>query len=144
MEPDPDQKLTRTRPTSVSAMALLFLTGMSLVGLFLLTHAVVDQPALAAETGDFRLRPASPERPISLRDRLLTGLRARLKSEVAYVDAVVFRVERGELPERLVDETFFWARLRSMSSRRAGRTLRPIVYFQPGMTARAKRIGVEI
>jgi len=89
------------------------------------------------------LTPGKVQRPISLRDRLVVGLQARLKSEVAFVDLVVARVQTGDLPQRVVDETFFWARARGAALRR-GRTRRPIIYFKPAMEARAKRLGVEL
>jgi hypothetical protein len=52
-------------------------------------------------------------------------------------------VNHGLLPQRVVDETFFWARSRA-SVVRNGRTRRPIIYFQPAMAARAQRLGVEL
>ena len=76
-------------------------------------------------------------------DRLIAGLRARLKSEIEYIDRVVLAVQTGKLPQRMVDQTFFWARQRASVSR-FGSTQRPIIYFQFAMTARAKRIGVEL
>jgi hypothetical protein len=89
------------------------------------------------------LTPAKVQRPISLRDRLVVGLQARLKSEVAFVELVVARVQTGDLPQRVVDETFFWARARGATLRH-GRARRPIIYFKPAMEARAKRLGVEL
>jgi hypothetical protein len=96
-----------------------------------------------AELARPALSPAKPRRPISLRDRLVTGLKARLKSEVAFIDQVVLRVHAGQLPQRMVDQTFFWARDRA-SVARNGRSQRPIIYFQPAMAARAKRLKIEL
>ena len=79
---------------------------------------------------------------VSLRDRLVVGLQARLKSEVAFVEEVAFEVRIGELPQRMVDQTFFWARDRRLDQS-AMETRRPIIYFQPAMIARAKRLGVD-
>lgn len=91
------------------------------------------------------LTPGSPTRPISLRDRLIAGLLARRGSEIEFIDRVVIQVRLGKLPERLVNQTFFWARDRA---RRTGYptagTQRPIIYFQPVMTAQAKRLGVSL
>jgi hypothetical protein len=87
--------------------------------------------------------PARPQQPVSLRDRLVVGLQARLKSEVAFVEDVAFRVRIGQIPQRVVDQTFFWARDRA-SVVRAGRTRRPIIYFQPAMIVRAKLLGVAL
>jgi hypothetical protein len=114
----------------------------------LLTVFTVSTPpdhraAMAAEVEPIVITPAGSKRPITLRDRLVTGLRAQLKSEIAFVDGVVLAVQTGRVPQRLVDQTFFWARLRAADSR-FGRPRRPIIYFQPAMTARAKRLGVAL
>jgi hypothetical protein len=66
-----------------------------------------------------------------------------LKSEVAFVELVATKVRTGKLPQRVVDETFFWARGRASKSRN-GNSRRPIIFFQPAMIARAKRLGVEL
>ncbi|MEX2316916.1 MAG: hypothetical protein WD669_07180 [Pirellulales bacterium] len=87
--------------------------------------------------------PATSDRPASLRDRLIVGLRAMSKSDIAFVDSVVARVQAGQLPQRLVDQTFFWARDRAARTQ-GGRTRRPIIYFQPALTAQAKRLGVTL
>ena len=103
-----------------------------------------EQAAVGAEIEPITVTAAgSGRRAVSLRDRLIVGLRARLKSEVAFVDAVVFEVQAGHLPQRIVDETFFWAR-RKTASPLGGRPRRPILYFQPAMSARAKRLGVDL
>jgi len=99
--------------------------------------------AVADEVERIAITPSKARQPISLRDRLVVGLQARLKSEVAYVELVALRVRTGQLPQRLVDETFFWARQRATDVRR-GRSRRPIIYFQPAMTARAKRLNVAL
>jgi hypothetical protein len=98
-----------------------------------------DDPAVER----IALTPAKSHRPISLRDRLVVGLQARLKTEVAFVEVVAAKVRTGDLPQRVVDETFFWARARA-ATRRNGRTRRPIIYFQPAMAARAKKLRVEL
>jgi hypothetical protein len=108
--------------------------------------ALVIAGALAAQDNSVErvaLAPAKVQRPISLRDRLVVGLQARLKTEVAFVELVALRVRTGELPQRIVDETFFWSRARAGTFRN-GRTRRPIIYFQPAMAARAKKLGVEL
>jgi hypothetical protein len=103
----------------------------------------VVQRAMAAEVEKVDVAPAKPNRPITLRDRLVIGLEARLKTEVAFVDAVVTQVHNGHLPQRIVDQTFFWARQRAALVRN-GRTNRPIIYFQPAMRARANRLNVSL
>jgi hypothetical protein len=106
---------------------------------------VVVDTARAQDNSALRvtLAPGKVQRPISLRDRLVVGLQARLKTEVAFVELVALRVRTGELPQRIVDETFFWSRARARTLRN-GRIRRPIIYFQPAMTARAKKLGVEL
>jgi hypothetical protein len=106
--------------------------------------ATIQSPTgLAAEVGRPVLTPAKPHRPVNLRDRLVVGLDARLRSEIAFVDVVAARVRTGQLPQRIVDETFFWARERAAIIRN-GRTRRPIIYFQPVMAARAERLKVDL
>lgn len=82
-------------------------------------------------------------RKISLRDQLTSGLRATTKSDLAFIDRVVLLVEEGRLPRRMVDGTFFWARDRA-ARRSYTRRLRPMVYFQPALAARAHRIGLTL
>ena len=74
---------------------------------------------------------------------MITGLRAFTKADRAFIDKVVILVEQGKLPRRLVDGTFLWARDRA-ARRGFYRRLRPMVYFQPALVTRAKRIGVGL
>jgi len=97
----------------------------------------------ADEVQKVEVTPGKPNRPISLHDRLVVGLQARLKSEIAFVDAVVTEVQAGHIPQRQVDETFFWARQRAALVR-DGRSRRPIVYFEPAMRMRANRLRVSL
>ena len=100
--------------------------------------------AVAAEVVEpMVIVPAGSSRPVTLRDRLVSGLRARLKSEIDFIDSLVVAVNLGQVPQRLVDQTYFWSRIRA-SDRRYGRPRRPIIYFQPAMTARAQRLGVVL
>ncbi|MEM6331199.1 MAG: hypothetical protein AAF790_13245 [Planctomycetota bacterium] len=79
----------------------------------------------------------------TLKERLLFGLQARRPSEKRFIDAVVDTVERGELPLRLVDRTFFWARSRT-PKRPTRRSRRAIIYFQPALTIQAQRLRINI
>ena len=135
-----DQIVAVSTPT---APLLLLVVGLLAV-LLTVPQRPPTKQARAAEVGSPQLTPAAPRKPISFRDRLVTGLKARLKSEIAFVDNVVTRVNAGQLPRRLVDETFFWARQRTLNPRRNGRQRRPIIYFQPAMAARAARLGVTL
>ena len=107
------------------------------------TLAVVVRQARAAQTQRVVVAPGRAQQIVSLRDRLVVGLQARLDSEVAFVELVVLQVRLGKLPQRIVDQTFFWARDRASISRN-GNSRRPIIFFQPAMTARAKRLRVEL
>jgi hypothetical protein len=105
--------------------------------------ALVVRHACAAETQRVVIAPGRAQQVVSLRDRLVVGLQARLDSEVAFVELVVLQVRLGKLPQRIVDQTFFWARDRASISRN-GNSRRPIIFFQPAMRARAKRLRVEL
>jgi hypothetical protein len=131
----------RARPDSTPTALSLLLVGMLLVMALLLPDPGFD--ATAAETQRVAIRPAKPQRPISLRDRLVVGLQARTKPEVEFVEIVASRVRSGDLPQRVVDETFFWARSRAAVVR-LGRARRAIIYFQPAIAARAQRLGVSL
>lgn len=82
-------------------------------------------------------------RQITLRQQLATGLKAFTKADFAFIDTVVLAVEQRKLPRNLVDSTFLWARDRA-ARRSYTRRLRPMVYFQPGLTLRAKAIGLKL
>ena len=73
----------------------------------------------------------------------MVGLQARLKTRSGFCDSVATKVRTGQLPQRVVDETFFWARQRAASIRN-GHKYRPIVYFQPAMKARAKLLHLSL
>lgn len=85
------------------------------------------------------------QREPTFRQRLVAGLQVRRPSEFAFIDAVVDSVERGDLPERLVDRFFFWARNRSDRNLSfAGRPRRPIIDFQAALTFQAKKLKIVI
>ena len=107
------------------------------------TGRIVQQTMAADEVEKVDVSSAKPGRPVTLRDRLIVGLQARLKSEVAFVDAVVTNVLNGHIPQQKVDETFFWAR-QHVALARDGRYHRPIIYFMPAMRARAKLLNVTL
>ena len=135
-----DPRKVGTRWTMSAAVAV---GGLLLIAF--ITGGVV-QRCLAANENELEkvaVTPARPQQPVSLRDRLVVGLQARLKTEVAFVEEVAFRVRIGQIPQRIVDQTFFWARDRA-SIVRAGRTRRPIIYFQPAMIARARLLGITL
>jgi hypothetical protein len=85
----------------------------------------------------------NPAQPKTYREVLIYGLQARLPSELAFVDSVVVAVENGQLPPRLVDQTYFWARTHS-GTNMYGRPTRPIIYFIPALQARLKRLHLNV
>ena len=111
-------------------------------GLLAIVGMALRSPA-ANEIEKIDITPAKTQRPISLRDRLVVGLQARLKTEVTFCETVATRVQAGQLPQRLVDETFLWARQRAALPR-DNHKYRPIVYFQPAMQARAARLHLAL
>ena len=70
-----------------------------------------------------------------LQEQLETGLRARRPEEFAFLARVVQFVEQGQLPLKLVKETFLWARERDRY---------PYPYFERAIKIRAARIGVQL
>jgi hypothetical protein len=116
---------------------------VSTLGLLLIIGLAIPMPAATPKIGPIVLRQGSAQRPISLRDRLIVGLEARLKSEIAFCEEVTLEVKLGHLPIRMVDETFLWAREKSESMLNAT-GFRPIIYFQFAMRARAARINVDL
>jgi hypothetical protein len=98
--------------------------------------------AFAATAPLAALAQTAEARGPTLRERLVAGLQVRRPSEFEFIDAVVDSVDRGDLPERLVDRFFFWSRTRQ--PRTTGST-RPIIYFQAGLTefARQKKLTIE-
>jgi hypothetical protein len=82
-------------------------------------------------------------RQVALRDQLRVGLKARTKADFDFIDVVVERVNQGNLPRKMVDSTFLWARNRSRI-RPTTHPLRPMVYFQPALVLRAKAIRVKL
>jgi hypothetical protein len=87
--------------------------------------------------------PLNPARPKTYQEVLVFGLQAKLPSELAFVNSVVAAVESGQLPSRLVDQSYFWARTRAGTSL-SGRATRPIIYFIPALEARLKRLRLNV
>lgn len=77
----------------------------------------------------------------TLEERLTAGLLARRPAEIAYIGAVVDTVNRGELPTKLVDRVFLWARSKAPKNK-VGR--RPITYFQAGLDRIAAKMRIRI
>ena len=113
------------------------------IGLLVIITLALPTTAATPEVEKIVVAQGKAEQPISLRDRLVVGLQARLKSEVAFCDAVAMEVNLGHLPIRLVDETFLWARQRAQSQMNVHQ-YRPIIYFQIAMRLRAQKLNVTL
>ncbi len=73
---------------------------------------------------------------VDLKTMLENGLRARRKADLAFIGAVVVRVEEGQLPERLVKSTFEWARRKNPRF--------PFPFFHRALVIQSKKLGVAI
>jgi hypothetical protein len=88
--------------------------------------------------------PATSEgRKLPLKQQLTLGLKATTKEDKEFINNVVLKVEQGTIPRPLVDSTFLWAREKA-NRKSASRSLRPIVYFRPGLIARAKILHLTL
>jgi hypothetical protein len=82
-------------------------------------------------------------RKLDLREQLTVGLKATTPTDKAFIDKVVTKVDAGQLPRGVVDSTFFWARQKA-NTHSYSRSLRPMVYFKPGLLARTNRLGIRL
>ena len=76
------------------------------------------------------------QQPVSLEDRLKSGLKCRRPEEFQFVSSVVALVDQQKLTKELVLGTYQWA-----IKQRADF---PFYYFQYGLRRRAAAIGVQI
>ena len=53
--------------------------------------------------------PKSANEKVSLKDRLVTGLRATRPEDIEYCERVANATRIGKLPTKIVDSTYFWA-----------------------------------
>jgi hypothetical protein len=113
-----------------------------IIGLMVATSLQAQQPPAPTPVNS-STESDREGRQVSLFDQLRVGLKAKTKEDIAFLQLVVQRVNEGKLPRKMVDATFLWARNR-YKKRPGDHRLRPIVYFKPGLTAQAKRIGVAL
>lgn len=113
----------------------------------LIANAVVHAPGRAIEIENLP-KPVTPAdrlkeggRQVDLYYMLRVGLKAKTKADFEYIDEVVEKVAQGKLPVDMVQSSFLYARYR-YRTHPGSHKLRPMVYFQPSLTARAKKIGV--
>jgi len=136
---DVQPKLTvRSLAAVLSGAILLPITA----GLF----AAATEDVQAAVSSQAGLSAGNQGRQLNLRDQLRLGLKATTKQDLEFIDSAVLAVRQGKLPRRVVDSTFLWARQRAHLNvnRVQRRRLRPMIYFQPGLTLRASRLGLQL
>ena len=97
-----------------------------------LTVGLLIDAAQSAPTADPKIAPGG----ITLKEALEKGLKARRKSEFAYIKLVIKKVEEGKLPAKLVERTFLWARDNHQPY--------PMPYFEKALQIQAKKIGVSL
>jgi hypothetical protein len=68
-------------------------------------------------------------------DQMRVALRTATVQEDGFIDRVLAAVEKGILPEDLVNSTFFWARKRPKHN---------FMYFKFGLMLRAADLGITI
>ena len=107
----------------------------------LLTLALAVVSMAATATPSASAPKVTEGRKLPLKEQLTLGLKATTKEDKDFIDRVVTKVEEGVLPRPLVDSTFLWARERARR-KSASRSLRPMVYFRPGLIARAKFLKI--
>ena len=123
----------------IACSALLAAVGVSLTGS--LGRAIEIENLPRPVTPADRLKAGG--RQVSLYDMLRVGLKAKTEADFEYIAEVVKLVNEGKLPRDMVDSSFLYARYR-YKTHPGSFKLRPMVYFQPSLSARAKKIGVII
>jgi len=105
-------------------------TSSCLLMAILMALAISDGPLAAADP------PASPEAEVSLKDRLVTGLRAVRPEDVAFCERVASATQTGQLPIKLVDGTYFWAIGRGGDY--------PLPSFAKALDIQCRRLGLAL
>lgn len=88
----------------------------------------ISRPLAAADP------PAPPRSEASLKDRLVTGLRAVRPDDVAFCERVAEATQTGRLPAKLVDRTYFWAISRGSDY--------PLPSFAKALEVQCRRLGI--
>jgi len=113
---------TRRSFLAGAAMLLAALTS----GLLNLARLGAAPPALG--TG---LPPA-----LTYKEQLEKGLKARRDSDYTFIATVVNKVDNGTISQKMVNETFNFARSKSEHY--------PFIYFQFALRKRAAKVGVAL
>ena len=92
--------------------------------------------------GRSRLRAEAPalgkglSASLTYKTQLEKGLKARRPSDFTFISTVVTAVDHGTIPQKMVNETFDFARSKSAQY--------PFIYFQFALRKRAAKIGVSL
>lgn len=73
---------------------------------------------------------------LTFKAQLEKGLKARRPSDFTFISTVVSAVDNGTIPQKMVNETFDFARSKS--------TQYPFIYFQFALRKRAEKLGVSL
>jgi hypothetical protein len=73
---------------------------------------------------------------LTFKTQLEKGLKARRPSDFTFISTVVSAVDNGTIPQKMVNETFDFARSKS--------TQYPFIYFQFALRKRAEKLGVSL
>lgn len=73
---------------------------------------------------------------LTYKQELEKGLKARRPTDFTFISTVVTKVENGQLPQQVVNETFDYARRQSNQY--------PFIYFQFAIRKRAQKLGVAL
>ena len=72
---------------------------------------------------------------VSLKDRLVTGLRATSPEDIEYCERVANATRTGKLPTKIVDSTYFWATAKKVDY--------PLPAFAKALELQCQRLGIS-
>lgn len=78
----------------------------SVIMLLVITASIVPGEVLPSLTP--KIAAAEQVSSIKLKNRLMSGLKVSHPNEKAFIEEIVRRVERKQIPATLVDSTYFW------------------------------------
>ncbi len=79
--------------------------------------------------------PKTSNTEVSLKDRLITGLRATRPEDIQYCERVANATRIGKLPPKIVDSTYFWAT--------AKQTNYPLPAFAKALDLQCQKLGIR-
>jgi hypothetical protein len=79
--------------------------------------------------------PKTTNTEVSLKDRLITGLRATRPEDIQYCERVANATRTGKLPPKIVDSTYFWAT--------AKQTNYPLPAFAKALDLQCQKLGIR-